>query len=267
MKSKSQNTYQEVIARCWSDYVSKTPSAEAIHDLLADRGEHIVNDHIAFRTFNHPKTGISVLEKPFLEAGYKARGTYHFEAKKLVAQHYEHPDADAPKIFISELLLEEFSPELNHVVSEIVEPLEEEEVVAFPSRPWQNVSFETYQSLLAESEYAAWMYVFGFCANHFTILVNELKGIKSLEEMDEFLKSQGFEFNISGGEIKGTPAELLEQSSILADKMEVDFVEGKREIPSCYYEFARRYADADGKLFQGFIAKSADKIFESTDVR
>ncbi|MEJ2595547.1 MAG: DUF1338 domain-containing protein, partial [bacterium] len=36
-------------------------------------------------------------------------------------------------------------------------------------------------------------------------------------------------------------------------------------IPSCYYEFARRYPDASGKLYGGFIAKSADKIFEITD--
>jgi hypothetical protein len=42
-------------------------------------------------------------------------------------------------------------------------------------------------------------------------------------------------------------------------------VEGRHAIPSAYYEFARRYPDKDGKLYSGFIAKSADKIFESTD--
>jgi hypothetical protein len=47
--------------------------------------------------------------------------------------------------------------------------------------------------------------------------------------------------------------------------IEVDFTEGKKEIPGCYYEFARRYPDQSGKLYSGFIAKSADKIFESTD--
>ena len=43
----------------------------------------------------------------------------------------------------------------------------------------------------------------------------------------------------------------------------VDFTEGMEEIPSCYYEFALRYPK-DGELFQGFVAASADKIFEST---
>ena len=37
-------------------------------------------------------------------------------------------------------------------------------------------------------------------------------------------------------------------------------------IPSCYYEFARRYPLPSGEVFQGFVPESADTIFESTDV-
>jgi hypothetical protein len=51
----------------------------------------------------------------------------------------------------------------------------------------------------------------------------------------------------------------------MADIVTVDFIEGQYEIPSCYYEFAQRYPDTDGKLYGGFNAKSADKIFESTN--
>lgn len=83
--------------------------------------------------------------------------------------------------------------------------------------------------------------------------------------MNQLLRDNGFRINDSGGEIKGTPAELLEQSSIRSEVIQLEFVEGIMEIPGCYYEFARRYPDADGKLYSGFIAKSADKIFESTD--
>jgi hypothetical protein len=32
--------------------------------------------------------------------------------KKLVAKHFEHPDATQPKVFISELLVEELTPHL-----------------------------------------------------------------------------------------------------------------------------------------------------------
>ena len=117
------------------------------------------------------------------------------------------------------------------------------------------------------SEYAAWVYSYGYRANHFTISINHLKQYDTIEKVNSFVKENGFQLNTSGGEIKGTPEQLLEQSSTLADRVKVNFSEGEFEIPSCYYEFARRYRDADGKLFSGFIAGSADKIFESTDYR
>jgi hypothetical protein len=60
---------------------------------------------------------------------------------------------------------------------------------------------------------------------------------------------------------------LLEQSSTLADLCMINFNEEAKEIPSCYYEFALRYPMENGELYQGFIAASADKIFESTDVK
>ncbi|MCB0347650.1 MAG: DUF1338 family protein, partial [Bdellovibrionales bacterium] len=86
-----------------------------------------------------------------------------------------------------------------------------------------------------------------------------------LEDLNTFIESNGFSLNSSGGKIKGTPAELLEQSSTLAKTIAVNFDDGNFEIPACYYEFARRYPDTSGNLYQGFIAASADKIFESTD--
>jgi hypothetical protein len=42
---------------------------------------------------------------------------------------------------------------------------------------------DTYLSLLEESEYAAWMYVYGFRANHFTINVNALTNFKKLRRV------------------------------------------------------------------------------------
>jgi hypothetical protein len=126
-------------------------------------------------------------------------------------------------------------------------------------------SFDVYEKLRIESEYAAWLYVNGFCANHFTVSVNKLKKLDSIQKVNSFLKSHGFLLNDAGGEIQGTPAELLEQSSIRAGMVRFGFTGGVYEIPGCYYEFAKRYPDSDGKLYSGFIAKSADKIFESTN--
>ena len=132
---------------------------------------------------------------------------------------------------------------------------------------FQSISYEIYEQLREESEYAAWLYVFGYRANHFTVSINHLENFKGIGEVNSFLKSNGFTLNSSGGEIKGSPNQLLEQSSTLADRVKVTFGDGTFEIPLCYYEFAQRYKDTEGNLFNGFVAGSADKIFESTDYR
>ncbi|RZS93750.1 DUF1338 domain-containing protein [Aquimarina brevivitae] len=262
----------EVFEKLWNQYSKKTPSAQKVKDLFEREGNTVFNDHIAIRTFNDPRVAIEVLAKPFIAMGYEPIGEYTFEAKKLYAKHFElKNDPTAPKIFISQLLVEEFSLKLQERVKAILDSLPntafEQEDLIVKGCLWDTPSFEIYQELQAESEYAAWMYVNGFCANHFTVDVNKLATFDSLEQVNEFLKTNGFKMNASGGEIKGTPDQLLEQSSILADVVPTSFKEGTKEITSCYYEFAYRYPKADGELFTGFIANSADKIFESTDMK
>ena len=117
---------------------------------------------------------------------------------------------------------------------------------------------------MKESDYAAWVSAFGYRPNHFTVFINELKKFSDIHVLNDFLKEQGFKLNSSGGEVKGSKEVCLEQSSTLANNIEVSFEDKKLTIPACYYEFARRYPLPDGKLYQGFVAASADKIFEST---
>ena len=262
----------QLLSKLWEQYIAITPSAEKIHQLLASQGEEIENDHIAIRTYDDKRVDISVLEKPFLKAGYEPKGEYVFEAKKLFAKHYEHTtDKNAPRVFISQLELDKCSESLQNAVKEILDSCDqslfENEDLIISGAVWNNTSFAKYSTLLEESEYAAWMYIYGFRANHFTINANALTKFPNLESLNEFLKTNGWKLNTSGGEIKGTPAELLEQSSTLADLYSVNFDEGAKEIPSCYYEFALRHPMANGELYSGFIAASADKIFESTDVK
>jgi hypothetical protein len=262
----------QLLSKLWEQYAAITPSAQKIHNLLEEKGETILNDHIAIRTFNDKRVNISVLEKIFLSVGYEAKGEYVFEAKKLFAKHYEHStDKDAPRIFISELELEKCSQSLQNTIKKLLDDCDPNEFtnpeLALNSTFWNSNSKKIYTSLLEESEYAAWMYVYGFRANHFTINVNALTNFDKLEDLNEFLEETGWKLNASGGKIKGTPEQFLEQSSTLADLYTITFDEGTQEIPSCYYEFALRYPMADGNLYQGFVAASADKIFESTDVK
>jgi hypothetical protein len=261
---------QHIFDRLWTDYTTRNPEVRKIYDLFVSEGEKVLNDHIAFRTFNDSRVNIEVFFKPFTEAGYVYKGEYTFEEKHLYARHYEHKSfEDAPRVFISELITEDFSKQVQKIIREIVDKipqnlLQPKELI-FAGNPWGTPSFKTYSQLRNESEYAAWVYIHGYRANHFTINVNALNKYNTLQKVNRFLKDNGFLLNDSAGEIKGTPQELLEQSSTKSGIIMVTFQEGDYPVPSCYYEFAKRYPDKDGKLYSGFIAKSADKIFESTD--
>ena len=265
-------TTEQIFDKLWKEYTERTPSAQKIKNLFTDKGNSVYNDHVAFRTFDDERVNIEALATPFLAAGYQECGEYTFEAKKLYAKHYEHKtDKNAPRVFISQLKTKEFSAELQETVKRLIDGLSTENLnpaeLVFKGRLWEQPSFKVYEKLQTETEYAAWLYVNGFCSNHFTVDVNKLDTFGSLQEVNEFLKNNGFKMNASGGEIKGTPEQFLEQSSVLADRIPVKFQETTKEITSCYYEFAFRHSMQNGELYSGFIAGSADKIFESTDMK
>lgn len=261
----------ELLVALWKDYVATTPQADRIHRLLAGRGEDVKNDHVALRTYGIAGIGIAALARPFEALGWVEQADrYRFTDKKLVARYWRHPDPGLPKVFISELCVHELSAAANIIIDRLVAQLPagfgERPDLPWAGRPWA-VRRAEYESLLLESEYAAWVAAFGFRVNHFTVNVNALTTFPDLLALNAFLVEHGFTLNESGGAIKGTIAERLEQSSTRADSIEVDLDGERVRIPSCYYEFAKRYALPTGELFHGFVPASADKIFESTDVK
>ncbi|MEJ2594947.1 MAG: DUF1338 family protein, partial [bacterium] len=52
---------QKLFDRLWDDYLVQNPDVKRVYDLLTGEGETVVNDHIAFRTFDDPRIGIEVL--------------------------------------------------------------------------------------------------------------------------------------------------------------------------------------------------------------
>ncbi len=266
--AKASSALTSYLEKMWKDYCAFNSQAAKIYQTLTHLGENVINDHIALRTVNHPMLGIQSLAQHFEKHGYKDCGEYFFKEKKLYAKHYEHEDPTQPKIFISELELEKTSSFVQETFQLCLQSLKPADIknenFVFSGRPW-NAHYSTFEKLAQESEYASWVYAYGFRPNHFTVSVNHLKTLKSVEQMNHFLEERGFKLNASGGKIKGTPSELLEQSSTMAEDVQNQFADGVYKIPGCYYEFARRYPKADGQLYQGFIAKSADKIFESTN--
>ncbi len=254
----------------WQKYVTMTPQARVIHDAFAESSDKVVNDHVAFRTFNHPAINIAKLEAHFLALGYRRFEPYDFPAKKLNAMSYLPPNASLPRIFLSELRCEALSPAAQAILQQSLASLSDLSAdpieCLWAGRLWESPASGDYTSLLAESEYAAWVLVHGLCANHFTISINHLSE-PDIRRVNQRVEALGFRINDSGGPIQGSAEVGLEQSSTLADTMTFTFADGVTgTVTTCYYEFAKRYPDASGQLYQGFVTSSADRIFESTDV-
>lgn len=258
-------SFEEFIQREWQDYCQVTPLALTVHDLLTSQGEIVTNDHIAIRTLAHPNLGLEAFESFLTGFGYKPCQEYFFEDKRLKAIHFEAKDK--PLIFVSEFMYEDdkFSDFVTSTMESIIESCDglNLEQLFLKRKVWMP-SYAIYEKLLNESEYAAWFYAWGFRSNHFTISANKLKKFSTIEQINTFLKSHKIALNSSGGEVKGTEQQGLVQSSTMADQYSLEFLEGMYTIPSCYYEFAKRY-ELDGSIYTGFVPTSADKIFESTN--
>lgn len=260
-------TLDQFLQNLWDSYTQIAPSALKIRQLLETRGENWANDHIAFRTYDRSPINLSELERHLWAYGYRRYQPYRFEDKKIRAFGYIHPDRKRPRVFLSELETDKFSQETNEIIDSLVsqiDPANTEQVgVLNAGLLWDLPSQATYKALQEESEYAAWVAVNGLCANHFTVSVNELEGFDDIDSLMTFLEDAGIQMNLAGGRIKGTPEVKLVQGSTMADTKEVTTQSGESyEITTCYVEFAQRF---DG--FDGFVPKSADRIFESTNVQ
>ena len=252
----------------WNDFVQIAPQAAAIRLRLEQTGERVENDHVAFRSFARAPIRISDLEPHFLAMGYAALDDYVFSDKHLRARAYVQ--AGQPRIFLSELIVEKLSPWAQGVIEASLAHIDATRAtrpdVFWAGRLWPPIAFSDYERLAEESEYAGWLLALGMHANHFTVSVNALSRIDSIHGILDFVESAGYPLNVSGGRVKGSAEVLLEQGSTLADRAQVEFAGGEQHtIPTCYYEFALRYPDASGRLYEGFVPASADRIFESTD--
>lgn len=247
-----------------------TPQAQRLQRVFLEQGESIVYDYVAFRTLNLEPIHLAALEPHLFRLGYQRFANYQFPEKKLHAWGYIPSVEGLPRIFISELDTTALSPTAQTILNRLCAQVAPGRVAAidifWAGRLWQPISWSEYRLLLQESEYAAWVAALGIQPNHFTLSVNHLQQTPSLESVLTIVTEQGIPLNESGGMIKGSPEVLLEQAATLADWMPVEFANHEiHDIPTCYYEFARRYPLPDGTLFPGFVTHSIDRIFESTN--
>jgi hypothetical protein len=261
---------QNQLSRLWQDYICVCPDAHRIRTFLAARGETIINDHIAFRTWGVPGFDINTIADSFIPLGYTPGEAYQFDQKKLIARHFNPPSPQLPRVFVSQLDLDRFDNKFADLVrslsAQVPAAAADQWDFCTAGRLWE-VSYSHYEALRKSSEYAAWLAAFGLVANHFTVSVNGLQTFENISNLCAALQDAGFLLNTDGGLIKGSPQVFLEQASTLAGEVEVSFSDGSQVIPGCYYEFALRYPTLDGQIFGGFVAGSADRIFTSTNRR
>ena len=275
-------------------YKQRVPDVAVIINAMIKEGiitteDEIENDHIAFRTLGVPHLGVASLEKIFMHFGYRKMDYYFFAEKKLNAWWYAPPVENFPRIFISELRVDDLSTAsqaiiksyINTINNDPVDGLDLNDTAAVDdflhSSLWRLPALDDYEKLSAESEYAAWAIYNRYYLNHFTIAVHNLKeGYNTIEAFNAFLERNNILLNDSGGKIKRSPDGGLLQSSTVAQLVEAEFANGKKKmIPGSYVEFAeRKLLDAYKHLSkdqilrehrrEGFEAANADKIFEST---
>ena len=232
-----------------------TPQATDIQTLLVTRGECVVNDHVAFRTFDVKGYDLATVSNILASIGYKAFDSYTFPDKMLRANAYIVPgDSRAPKIFFSELIRSELDDESRSIIDEIIAPLEGELTLAdlTGSYPFAKPTAGQYKKLADISEYAGWLSTMGYQANHFTVSVNSLRTLGSIEEVIELLIEQNYHLNEVGGYIKGTQKDLLVQASTLADRIHFEFSDGLvSDVPSCFYELRTDLMTQTDNSFRG----------------
>lgn len=292
-QTMSQQVLEAVLHGLMDRYMTRVPDVQRVIDAMISEGiiskaDDIENDHIAFRTMGVPNLGIASFEKIFLHYGYQRRDHYFFPAKKLDAYWYAPPSPEYPRIFVSELRVQDLSESTQAIIHEYTkavtsdpaDKLNLDDAAAVDSflhsGLWQTPTHEHYKKLADESEYAAWVIYNRYYLNHFTISVHNLKeGYNTVAAFNDFLEKHGFALNDSGGKIKKSDDGLLLQSSTVARKVEAEFAGGEKVmIPGSYVEFAERkvlpaYQHITGPISreqrrEGFEAANADKIFEST---
>ena len=199
-------------------YAQRVPDVKAVSLEMKNLGliskqEDIVNDHIAFRTLGIPNLGISSFERIFLHHGYTKQDHYFFPKKKLEAYWYKPPHDSYPRVFISELKVENLSKQAQQIIHHYTKGIHDDpinqidldnvdDVVSFLHKAlWELPDIADYNALLTESEYGAWVLYNRYYLNHYTISVHELPApYNELVFFNEFLKSIGITLNDAGGD-------------------------------------------------------------------
>lgn len=286
----------------WQEYSARVSYAHTYEQMIVGAGGTVTNDHIAFRSLrmnvDSPQgmvnLGIDYLGQLAEALGYEAASEYTFDETHLYARHYRHPqqeEFDLPKLFISELVVDELPKNVTQLIHQTVanvnllnwqtlfstshtdvEHLAKQLHNVF-TRPWQLPRRSVVEEVNQVTQYGAWVLLHGYAVNHFTGYVNRQNTPEypDIETTARGLANLGIPMK---AEIEGDVITGLQQTATQAVTEMVtvcdDSTGAEIQIPwtYAYYEIAQRYMVEvePGKqvLFNAFLGKNAQQLFEMT---
>ncbi|OUL20872.1 DUF1338 domain-containing protein [Nostoc sp. 106C] len=288
----------------WQEYSARVNHARTYQQMITAAGGTVANDHIALRSLrlslDSPKgqinLGINYLEQLATALGYVAAGEYIFPETHLYARHYSHPqqvEFDLPKLFISELIVDELPPRIAQLIYttvsllqyELISPVTDsliedgnvesiaQQLQKIFTRPWQTPQRSVVEEVNQVTQYGAWVLLHGYAVNHFTGYINRQNTIQypdidatvsGLINLGVPMKTE-IEGDIACGLRQTATQAVTEMVTVLDDRTGAEI-----QIPwtYAYYEIAQRYPVEiePGKhlLFDAFLGKNAQQLFEMT---
>ncbi|WP_341529843.1 DUF1338 domain-containing protein [Nostoc sp. UHCC 0302] len=290
----------------WQEYSARVSHARTYQQMINLAGGTVANDHIAFRSLrllvdspqDQLSLGIDYLGQLVEALGYVVAGEYTFAQTHLYARHYRHPQQEEfnlPKLFISELIVDELPARVVELISktvslnrcELTYPLTSllkqegntqsiaQQLQKVFTRPWQPPQHSVVEEVNQVTQYGAWVLLHGYAVNHFTGYVNRqnTSAYPDIDTTARGLANLGVPMKV---EIEGNVACGLRQTATQAVTEMVivldDITGAEIQIPwtYAYYEIAQRYQVevVPGKqmLFDAFLGSNAQQLFEMTRI-
>ncbi|MBD2041611.1 DUF1338 domain-containing protein [Microcoleus sp. FACHB-672] len=291
--------------KLWEDYSARVSYAGIYQQMILQAGGTVANDHIAFRSLRlnvetpegKKNLGIEYIGQIAEALGYFVAGELSFPDQKLYARHYRHPQQeqfDLPKLFISELIVEEMPADIAELIYQTVTTDLAIEIQSIASlmntaetenianqlqkiftRPWQRPLHSTVETVNKITQYGAWVLLHGYAVNHFTGYINRhnTQQYPNIETTARGLTERGVPMK---AEIEGNRSTGLRQTATQAITENVPVRDDiSREIiyipwTYAYYEIAERnlieIAPGQTALFEAFLGPNAQNLFEMTRI-
>jgi hypothetical protein len=229
-----------LLDQLWERYAAHVPYARTFVQLAKGQFK---NDHVAFRSLD-----LRPIARVFEDLGWKRAGEYDFPETHLNAIHLSKPGE--PRVFVSELRVAELSPRAREILAQLPPDPPYDGSAGWFRGPNSWPGEKELLELERESQYGAWLLLFGREVNHFTASVPDV------ELWQERMRGAGIPMK---DEIEGAPGAGLRQTATKAAPRRVKLRERERDWPYAYLEIAERNGG-----FDGFVASQARQLFDMT---